>query len=101
MVPFRDRVEAGQALAAKLTRYRGTDAVVYALPRGGVVVGKEVAKALDVPLDLLIARKVGHPLNPEYAICALSESGQLVCNEEERAQVNPSWLAQAVARERE
>ena len=97
---FRNREEAGRLLAQALMRFAGTPLVVYALPRGGVVLGAEIAQALRGPLDLLIPRKIGHPKNPEYAICAVSESGQLVCNETERALVDAAWLAQAVARER-
>ena len=62
---FRDRVDAGRRLAALLTRYKNQDAVVYALPRGGVPVAKEIADALNCPLDLIIIRKIGHPWNPE------------------------------------
>jgi ribose-phosphate pyrophosphokinase len=97
---YQDRREAGQKLAKALKSYRGTDAVAYALPRGGVVLGAEIKTALGIPLDLVIARKVGHPYNPEYAICAVTESGQPVCNEEERVQVDAEWLEQATARER-
>ncbi len=68
MTQFQDRQEAGQRLAEALQKYRGKDAIVYALPRGGVVLGYEVAKALDLPLELAIARKIGHPTNPEYAV---------------------------------
>jgi|GEM_PF-99888 len=98
---FRDRREAGQKLAKALEAYRGTDAVVYALPRGGVVLGAEIKKALGLPLDLAIARKVGHQYNREYAICAVTESGEPVCDEEERTRADPAWLEQAIARERE
>lgn len=98
---FRDRVDAGQRLARALEEYQGQDVVVYALPRGGVILGAEVAKALKAPLDLLITRKIGHPLSPEYAICAISEAGGMICNEKERAQVDPQWFEAAVARERQ
>lgn len=98
---FRDRVDAGHQLASALDEYRGQEVVVYALPRGGVVLGVEVAKSLHAPLDLLITRKIGHPLAPEYAICAISEVGGLICNEEERARVDPRWLEVAIARERQ
>ena len=96
---YHDRSEAGRYLAKALEAYRGTDAVMYALPRGGVVLGAEIKKALGLPLDLVIARKIGHPGNPEYALCAITESGQMVCNEEELARVDPAWFEQAKARE--
>lgn len=97
---FRDRVDAGKQLAAALHRYRGKDGVVYALPRGGVALGAEIAKALGIPLDMIGVRKIGHPLSPEYAICAVAESGTMVCNEQEVAQVDQQWFKETVERER-
>jgi predicted phosphoribosyltransferase len=98
---FRDRTEAGVLLGRALARYRHCAGVVYALPRGGVVLGVEVARALGLPLDLVIPRKIGHPQQPEYAICAVGESGELACNEDEVRNVDPQWLQQTVARERD
>ena len=97
---FANRVEAGKLLAAALAQYRDADTVVLALPRGGVVLGAEVAKALGLPLDLVIARKIGHPGNPEYALGAVTEDGQVVADDRERARVDPEWFAGEVARER-
>lgn len=94
---FANRTEAGQLLAAALAPYRGDDVVIYALPRGGVVLGAEVARAMQAPLDLVIARKIGHPYNAEYAIGAVSEGGYEVFNEEERANVDPAWFRRAEA----
>jgi predicted phosphoribosyltransferase len=68
---FNDRREAGRKLAEALRHYRGKDAVVLALPRGGVPVAAEVAAALDAPLDLLLVRKVGVPWQPELAMGAV------------------------------
>jgi putative phosphoribosyl transferase len=79
---FRDRKEAGRALAAKLGHLRGTDAVVVALPRGGVPVADEVARALDAPLDVIVVRKVGVPGQPELAMGAIGEDGVRVVNDE-------------------
>ncbi|HXE72637.1 MAG TPA: phosphoribosyltransferase, partial [Candidatus Nitrosotenuis sp.] len=62
---YADRREAGRALGDALQGLKGRDLVVCALPRGGVVVGAEVARALEAPLELVIPRKVGHPFNPE------------------------------------
>lgn len=89
---FRNRLEAGQKLAELLKKYKGQDVVVYALPRGGVVLGYEVAQELEAPLNLIITRKIGHPLQPEYAVCAVAEDGDLLCNKEERAALDPQWL---------
>jgi predicted phosphoribosyltransferase len=88
-------------LGDALRTYRGKSGIVYALPRGGVVLGAEVARALDMPLDLLITRKIGHPQQPEYAIGAVVESGEMIVNEEEVARVDPRWFREAVAAERD
>jgi predicted phosphoribosyltransferase len=70
-MPFADRTEAGTALAAALARFRGEDPVLLALPRGGVPVAFEIARALDAPLDLVVARKIGVPFQPELAMGAV------------------------------
>lgn len=70
---FRDRSDAGQRLAAALEHLAGKDAVVLALPRGGVPVAAEVAKNLGAPLDLLIVRKLGVPMQPELAMGAVAD----------------------------
>lgn len=98
---FKDRADAGRQLAERLAHYRNTGAVVLALPRGGVVVGYEIAHALDVPLDIVVTRKIGHPNNPEYAICAVDESGILLCNEVERASVDATWLKHETKRQQD
>ncbi|MBI2953057.1 MAG: phosphoribosyltransferase [Chloroflexi bacterium] len=80
---FEDRYDAGKKLAQALEIYRGKNAIVLALPRGGVVIGYEVAMRLDLPLDVIITRKVGAPGNPEYAIGAVAETGDVQLNQEE------------------
>lgn len=73
---FRDRRDAGRALAKKLGRYAGRDDIlVLALPRGGVPVGYEVAEALDAPLDVFLVRKIGAPGQPELAMGAIASGG--------------------------
>jgi putative phosphoribosyl transferase len=80
---FLDRTEAGRALAGVLTRYRASPkAVVLALPRGGVPVGYEVASALDLPLDVLVVRKLGMPSQPELAMGAVASGGAVVLNDD-------------------
>jgi putative phosphoribosyl transferase len=74
-MPFRDRADAGRTLAARLARQRGTDAVVVALPRGGVPVTVEIARALGLPLDFVVVRKLGLPEQPEVAMGAVAEGG--------------------------
>ena len=92
-IHFKDRIDAGQKLAEKLKKYANEkDAVVYALARGGVVVGKEVAKKLNCPLDPLVIKKISHPYSEEYAIGAVSDEGIAVFNEQELANVDKKWL---------
>lgn len=70
---FRDRTEAGRRLAAALSGYRDRRPVVLALPRGGVPVAAEVAKALGAPLDIMLVRKIGAPGQPEVALGAVAD----------------------------
>lgn len=79
---FRDRHEAGSLLAERLSGYRGQKPIVLALPRGGVVVGYEVARALGAPLDVVVARKLGAPWQPELAVGAIAPRGVRVLNED-------------------
>ena len=81
MFPFRDRVEAGRMLATTLQEYANRDdVVVLALPRGGVPVGFEVAKALHAPLDVFVVRKLGLPGQEELAMGAIASGGVRVLN---------------------
>jgi putative phosphoribosyl transferase len=81
--PFADRRQAGVELAAALARYRGRDdVVVLALPRGGVPVAYEVAKALDAPLDIFLVRKLGLPGHPELAMGAIASGDVRVLNDD-------------------
>lgn len=89
---FKDRGDAGRQLARKLLKYKDKNPVVLALPRGGVVLGDVVAKKLECPLDLIITRKIGHPYNPEYAIAAVSISGEVVENRAETDAVDQRWF---------
>lgn len=80
---FYDRKEAGEKLATILQKYKNhPQAVVLAIPRGGVVVGFTLAKILNLPLDIVVARKIGAPGNPEFAIGAVSEKGEVILNKE-------------------
>jgi predicted phosphoribosyltransferase len=81
--PFADRRAAGVELAARLAHYgRRTDVLVLALPRGGVPVGHELAKALDAPLDVLLVRKLGVPGQRELAMGAIASGGVRVLNDD-------------------
>jgi len=80
--PYRDRHDAGRVLAAQVREQMdAADAVVLALPRGGVPVGLEVARALDAPLDVFIVRKLGVPAQPELAMGAIASGGVRVLND--------------------
>jgi len=81
MAYFSDRVEAGKRLASALRDFAGKNGIVLAIPRGGVVVGYEIAKALSLPLDVIIPRKIGAPDNPELAIGAMTEDGTIILDD--------------------
>ncbi|HEX5653407.1 MAG TPA: phosphoribosyltransferase family protein [Chitinophagaceae bacterium] len=69
---FRDRIEAGLLLAAKLRKYKNDPGIVLAVPRGGVPVAYAVARELGFPIEVILTKKIGHPMNKEYAIGAAS-----------------------------
>src|ERR1051325_11978648 len=92
LVPiFRDRRDAGRRLAAALAPYCERRPIVLALPRGGVPVGFEVAKALAAPLDVLLVRKIGAPGHPELGLGAIvdGDDPQLVLNDDVLRSVHP------------
>jgi putative phosphoribosyl transferase len=100
---FRDRVAAGRALARALDHYADArDALVLALPRGGVPVAFEVAQALHLPLDVFVVRKIGMPGNEELALGALAAGAPPVLNEElvQMLGVTPAAIAAATDKER-
>lgn len=106
---FRDRSEAGARLAAALRRHQGAATIVLGIPRGGVVVAAEVARRLGAELDVVVARKIGAPGNPELAIGAVTADGVRFLNDAilEDAGADTAYLARegerkrAEARERE
>ena len=91
---FKNRQDAGTQLAQQLLKkYKNWDGVVYALPRGGVVVAAEISKSLHAPMDLLFAHKIGHPSQTEYAIAAVSERGHMIEPSPEIVQsIGYEWL---------
>ena len=99
--PFRDRREAGRRLAERLADYAGRpDVLVLALPRGGVPVAYEVARALGAPLDVFLVRKLGVPGHEELALGAIATGGVRLLNEElvGRLQISPRAIASIAAR---
>jgi predicted phosphoribosyltransferase len=97
---FKDRMHAGELLAKRLSEYAGRpDVIVLALPRGGVPVGFAVAKALHVPLDVMVVRKLGFPGHEEFAMGAIASGGEYVLDHDllERVHV-PGHMIEAAAR---
>jgi putative phosphoribosyl transferase len=101
-MPFLDRREAGQRLAGQLLHLRGEDVVVLGLPRGGIPVAAEVARALGAPLDVIVVRKLGVPVQPELGMGAIGEGGVRIINPEvvEITRVSLDQIAAVEARER-
>jgi predicted phosphoribosyltransferase len=100
---FRDRNEAGKLLAIRLRSYQNKkDALVLAVPRGGVVVGKELSSFLNLPLGIIITQKISAPGNPELAIGALGPDNVVVWNEDVLAQIGltPEDLAPQIKNEK-
>lgn len=101
---FEDRHEAGRLLAERLRFLKGKkDLIVLAIPRGGVVVGSEIARSLDVPLDVYITRKIGAPYNPELAIGAIASDGTLLLDRSlaSRLGVSEEYIQAQTTREKE
>lgn len=101
MRTFADRREAGQKLGKLLEKYAGQKVIVYGLPRGGVVLAKEIADILHAPISLILAHKIGHPYQPEYAVAAMSESGHIVGNASELHSLGQAWLEREKIRQME
>jgi putative phosphoribosyl transferase len=102
MMDFKNRKVAGQKLAASLEKYKGAPkTIAIGLPRGGVIVAAEVAKALHIPLDIIVPRKIGAPYNEELAIGALA--GDVVWIDEaaaKEAAATPTYIEKTVAKEK-
>jgi putative phosphoribosyl transferase len=98
---FLDRSDAGRRLADRMLHLRGTDAVVLGLPRGGVPVAAEVARALGAPLDVILVRKLGVPVQPELGMGAIGEGGVKIINSEVVAIAHVTDAEIATVEERE
>lgn len=81
-VLFEDRKEAGKMLAAKLEKFSDGEVMVLAIPRGGVVIGYEIAKKIHAPMDIIVPRKLRAPYQPELAIGAITEDGNIILDEQ-------------------
>src|ERR1700716_4255795 len=104
MIRFRNRSEAGRLLAAKLTAYANRpDVIVLALPRGGVPVAYEVARALEAPLDVFLVRKLGVPGHEEFAFGAIATGGIRAINQDvvQALGIPPSVVEAIVATEQQ
>ncbi len=98
---FRSRAEAAQMLAERLAEWRGKQAVVLAVPRGGVPMGALVATALDADLDVVLVRKLRSPMNPEFALGAIDEEGKVwIGSAVERFGIDERWVRQEAERQR-
>ena len=95
MYMFRDRIDAGFRLAEKLGKYRNGKGIILAVPRGGVPVAYAVAKELNLPMELILTKKIGHPMNKEYAIGAASLSDYFIIPHEN---VTETYIHDEVAR---
>lgn len=95
---LKNRKEAGMLLADKIFGLNESFDIVIALPRGGVVVGKEVSKRLGIPLDFLVVKKIGHPYSSEYAIGSVTENGVYEINKQEAALLDKDWLECEISR---
>ena len=87
---FKDRIEAARLLADKLESYRGKNALILAIPRGGVPMGYIIAKQLHLPLEVVLSKKIGHPLHKEFAIGAVTLKSQVLSDA--AADVSPIYI---------
>lgn len=90
---FHDRIEAGLLLVKKLRKYKSENCVILGVPRGGIPVAYIVATELDLPLDIILTRKIGHPMNKEYAIGAASLNNYFI---EEEGYVSTEYIKEEV-----
>ena len=95
-MPFKDREQAGRQLAEKLQKYKGKDTIILAIPRGGLVIGFVLAKALGAPLDIIVTKKIGYPGDPEYAIGAVGPNKAVIVNEDAAKDVPKDYIDEQV-----
>jgi putative phosphoribosyl transferase len=95
---LKDRKEAGILLSEKLKKYQDSNTIVLAIPRGGVPVGYEIAKILNLPLDIILSKKIGHPLNKEFAIGAITIDATII---DEHPEVPKQYINDEIIRLKE
>jgi len=100
---FENRADAGRKLAEKLSGYKTENSVIFALPRGGIPVGREIAKKLKSPLKILVVRKLGAPLNPEFAIGAIAPGKIRILDQEtiDYLKISAEEIAEIEGKERQ
>ena len=98
---FADREEAGRLLAEELDEYRGRKAVVLGIPRGGIIVAREIARQLDAELDIVLAHKLRTPGQEELAMGSVAEDGKLFLNQEvvQKLRIGDTYIQQEKARQ--
>lgn len=101
-MPFQNRKHAGQLLAAKVLHLKAENPILLALPRGGVSVAAEIAKELEIPLEVLVVRKIGSPFSSEVAVGAICEHAEPIFSDYMLAQMglNPDSLKAAIQQEK-
>ncbi|GAA3015525.1 phosphoribosyltransferase [Tetragenococcus solitarius] len=95
---FKDRTDAGEQLAAVVNPLDTKSTIVLALPRGGVPLGALIAKKYDVIFNIILAKKIGHPSNAEYAIGAIAENGKPIIGEGFSEKLHAEWLEKEILR---
>src|SRR5690625_3747312 len=96
---FKDRIDAGKQLAAQIVIFQPENTIVLALPRGGVPLALEISKKHSIPFDVVLAKKIVHPLQTEFAIGALAENGHPILNED--VVIEQEWIDQDAQRVRD
>jgi putative phosphoribosyl transferase len=101
-MPFRNRIEAADKLAARLAEYKGKNPLILAIPRGAVPMARRIADALQGEVDVVLVRKLGAPGNPEFAIGAMDESGwAYIADYAASAGATPDYIEREKARQME
>jgi putative phosphoribosyl transferase len=95
---LKNRVEAGLLLSEKLKKYRQSNSIVLAIPRGGVPIAYEIAKSLNLPLDIVLSKKIGHPNNKEFAVGAISLDSIII---DKHPEVSKAYIEEETIRLRE